>query len=663
MCGLVGYLDPRQKFSSSEASHRLDMMSRRLRHRGPDGQGTAVESNDNGKVWGGLGHRRLSVLDLSPTGAQPMQSHCGRYIIAFNGEIYNFREIRHWLDCQAQIKWRGTSDTEVLLELVARVGVEKALDELDGMFAFAVLDLRNRRLSLARDAFGEKPLYYGLWDGVLLFGSELRALAAWPGFRPAENEAARAAFFRYSYIPAPETIYERVWKLPAAHWLELSLDQLSSGQMPTARAWWDSVSNALQSIEKPFQGDFETAVDAVSELLSRSVRRRMVSDVPLGALLSGGVDSSLTTAIMQQVSDTPVRTFTIGMSAEGYDESPAAEAVANHLGTRHETLMLTAEDVLSAVPDIGAMYDEPFADSSQLPTFLVARMAREQVTVALSGDGGDELFAGYNRHFRTPGLWDRLRHIPRPARSIAARGLRTIPPSAISRLVRMLGRIAPAELAAGRAGEKLHKLARLMSASNPEELHELLLRTDTGIDRLADYSGLALVTERADPRAIAVTLTERLMLFDTENYLPDDILTKVDRASMSVSLEIRTPYLDRELFSLAWSLPLAMKANDQKGKRVLRELLYRHVPPHLIDRPKAGFAIPVGRWLRGPLREWAETLLESEFSKESMPKIPLSNVQSLWLQHLSGKRDHATILWNLLMYRSWQDSQPRLQAS
>lgn len=654
MCGFTGFLDPRHSLDVGSARARLRAMASAIHHRGPDSEGIAVEETAGCATWAGLGHRRLSILDLSAAGAQPMVSRCERYVIAYNGEIYNYRDLRAELETRGADRWRGHSDTEVLLAGIARNGVAATLAQLDGMFAFALIDRDTRTLTLARDAFGEKPLVYGYWDGVLLFGSDLRSLRAWPGFAPEEDPQARAALMQYGCIPAPATIHRGIRKLPPAHMIEVSLDAVMAGTLPAPVPWWDMVGAALAARQNPFEGDFEAAVDAVEDAFAQSVARRMVSDVPLGALLSGGIDSTLTTAFMQRASDAPVRSFTIGMAEQGYDESPHAEAVARHLGTKHETLMLYPARVLEEVPHIAARYDEPFADSSQLPTYLVSRMARDHVTVALSGDGGDELFAGYNRHFRGPRLWASMLRMPGGLRAAVGGGLGAVPPGMLTALVKAAGPLAPHDLAAGRAGEKLHKLARLLSTRDRDAFHDALLRTGQASSVLANGSDAPSVTQDADARLDSLDFAAAAMLFDTGQYLHDDVLTKVDRASMAVSLETRTPFLDRALFDLAWRLPHGYKAKEGEGKRVLRALLYRHVPRAMVDRPKAGFSMPIGRWLRGPLAEWAESHLGPDALRRS-GVFDVANVRDLWQAHRSGRRDHETQIWNILMYQSWHE--------
>ena len=656
MCGFSGFLDPRNTLSATEARARLTAMNDAIRYRGPDAEGIAIEESGNGAIWAGLGHRRLSIIDLSAAGAQPMESRCGRYMIAYNGEIYNFRQLRAELETRGVEGWRGHSDTEVLLEGIARDGLATTLSKADGMFALALLDRQTHSITLARDAFGEKPLSYCLWDGVLLFGSELRSLRTWPGFAPQESAEARAALMQYSYIPAPLTIHHGVAKLPPAHMVTITADMVANRALPEPSAWWDMTGTAIAAQQDPFDGSMADAVDAVEASFARSVERRMVSDVPLGSLLSGGIDSTLTTALMQRCSAAPVRTFTIGMHEEGYDEAPHAEAVARHLGTTHETLMLGPEQILSELPGIAARYDEPFSDPSQLPTYLVARLARDNVTVALSGDGGDELFAGYNRHFYGPRLWSRMQQLPSWLRVSVGRTLGSVPPGVLTSLVRAAGPLAPRELAAGRAGEKLHKLAQLMGVRDRDAYHDALLQKGSAKAVLKDRDGIAALVTRADTRLAGLDFASAAMLFDTANYLHGDVLTKVDRASMAVSLETRTPFLNRELFELAWRLPQAYKADASNGKLVLRELLYRHVPREIVDRPKAGFAIPIGRWLRGPLVDWAETHLSAD-ALQRADVFDVRAVRTAWEAHRMGRRDNETLLWSILMYQSWHAAQ------
>ncbi|HEX4331493.1 MAG TPA: asparagine synthase (glutamine-hydrolyzing) [Usitatibacter sp.] len=653
MCGLTGFVDPDHVREGGDARSRIEAMSAALAHRGPDASGHWV-AREEGLFTVALGHRRLAIIDVSEAGAQPMTSHDGRYVIAFNGEIYNYAELRSRHEARrGAVAWRGHSDTEVLLELFGTDGVQGTLASLDGMFALALYDRREKTLTLARDAFGEKPLHYGFWNATLVFGSELRALRAWPGFAPQPDHDALAGFFAYGYIPCPRTIHRGILKLAPAMTVTFTAADLRGGILPAPRSYWDMVGTALRAQGSPFTGTQHEAADAVAEVLARSTRGRMVSDVPLGALLSGGIDSSLATALMQASSSQPVRTFSVGMDEPGFNEAEHARTVARHLGTRHTELVLTPAQVQAVIPEIAAVYDEPFADSSQVPTFIVSRMAREHVTVAVSGDGGDEIFGGYNRYFHAPRLWSRVAAVPAPMRQALGAALRSIPLATVDLAVRAVGPLAPAELTAGRAGEKVHKLGGLVGARTHREFHERLLRTGEPGDVLAIAHANPSLLEGSDPRASHMDSAARAMLVDTANYLPDDILAKVDRASMAVALEVRTPYLNRELFELAWSLPASMKMRGGQGKLVLRDVLYRHVPRHLVDRPKAGFAVPVGRWMRGALRPWAEGLL-SENALRSAGMLRVETIRDRWKEHLAGRRDHTGLLWSVLMYQGWR---------
>ncbi len=654
MCGLAGLFGAADRLGGGSYDDLAKRMSDAITHRGPDAEGIWTDA----EAQIGLSHRRLSILDLSPAGAQPMQSQDGRLVIAFNGEIYNFADLRAALEQRhGAIAWRGHSDTEVLVECFARDGIQRTLDRIDGMFGIAVFDRKTHELTLIRDAFGEKPLYYGLWQGAVLFGSEMRCLEAIPGFQAPMDLKALGDFFKYSYIPGDATIWQNVSKLPPAHLLTISPDDVHAGKLPEPAAWWDMEGDALSARSGGFDGDMQAAIDQAESLLRAGTARRMISDVPLGAFLSGGIDSSLTVAMMQAVSETPVRTFSIGMAEDGFDESPAAAAVARHLGTDHTELVLTPQQVQDAIPQIAGVHDEPFADSSQVPTFLVSQMARRDVTVALSGDGGDEIFGGYNRYFQGPRVWSRAARLPAPLRRVAGGILGGLPGGLVDGLVKSAGSLAPAELAAGRAAEKLQKLARVMAMPNESAFHDRLLATSDDPASILGYDArLSSLPDRLDPRAAELSFAERAMLIDTENYMADDVLVKVDRAAMAVALETRTPYLERDLFRFAWSLPLELRAGSGEGKTILRQLLYRHVPQELVDRPKAGFAIPVGRWLKGGLRDWAETELSRAALGDS-GLLDVDEIRTRWAEHLSGKRDHETMLWNVLMFQAWRRSQ------
>lgn len=652
MCGIAGFLQPGP--APADAAHVLRGMTDAIHHRGPDAEGLWVDA-ERGI---GLGHRRLSIIDLSAAGSQPMHSHDGRFVICFNGEIYNYEALRS--ACEQRrggVAWRGHSDTEVLLETIADLGAEAALAQLDGMFALAVYDRQARTLVLARDPFGEKPLYYGWVGNALVFASELGAVARYPGHRMVLNRQAAADFFKYGYVPAPATICEGLHKLEPASWLAVGEGDLARRHLPPSRRYWDMPAAALAaraSARERMPADGPGRLQALHALMLDSTRRRMAADVPLGAMLSGGIDSSVVTALMQACSSRPVRTFSIGMDDPDYDEAGHARAVAKVLGTDHTELILSAADVQRAIPRVVSMYDEPFADSSQVPSFLVARLARESVTVALSGDGGDEIFGGYNRYFVAPRLWGRLGPWPASTRRMLAAGIRMAPLHTIGRTMGSLRSGASNRLAQGQFAERAHKLARVIGADDLVEFHDRLLSTAEGIGRLL-APGLApqRLAERQGPGLQALSFADRAMLVDTANYLPDDVLTKVDRATMAVSLEVRTPFLNKALFDFAWALPDEDRAHAGEGKRLLRALLHTLVPRELVDRPKSGFAIPIGRWMRqGELRDWVEAGLRDERLRDA-GILQMDEMRRRWAEHLSGRRNHDSFIWSVMMFQGW----------
>lgn len=634
MCGLTGFWQPGA--GSDALAPVVRSMANRIAHRGPDDSGEWVDAS----AGLALGHRRLSIVDLSSAGHQPMLSASQRYVLAYNGEIYNHAELRRQLDAaDAAPRWRGHSDTETLLACVEAWGIEATLERSVGMFAIALWDRQERALSLARDRAGEKPLYYGWQGSTFLFGSELKSLRAHPAFNAAVDRGALALLLRHNYIPAPLSIHEGILKLPPGTWLTLR----SGVRELQPRAYWSLAEVAERASADPFMGSDEQAVDELERLLGKAVAGQRVAEVPLGALLSGGIDSSLITALMQAGSSDPVRTFTIGFEDQAYDEASHARAVAAHLGTHHTELRLSASDALDVIPRLPSIYDEPFADSSQIPTHLVMQLAHQHVKVALSGDAGDELFGGYNRYAFLPKAWSALGQWPAPLRDggLALAGLVSQP------LGRMLG--------ASHMSSKIGKLRRVFR----------------GPSRCIDDLYVTLVSEWEDPAGLVVdghmppTLLDlrgrwprlqdpvaRMMALDGLTYLPDDILAKVDRASMAVSLETRAPFLDRDVIQFAWSLPKAMKMREGRGKWALRKLLDRYVPRELIDRPKQGFAIPLDNWLRGPLREWASDLL-SPMRLESQGFLRPERIDSAWRSHLSGHCDHGSRLWSVLMFQAW----------
>ncbi|MGF1644439.1 MAG: asparagine synthase (glutamine-hydrolyzing) [Thiotrichales bacterium] len=640
MCGIVGALTPHAPTPDLSAA----LCS--LRHRGPDDSGTWRDAA-RGVV---LGHTRLAVVELSPMGAQPMTSACGRHVICFNGEIYNHLELRAELG--DVIAWRGHSDTETLLACIAHWGVDATLSRLVGMFAFALWDRGDATLTLARDRFGEKPLYYGWIGGGFAFASELRALATLPGFGTDIDRDAVARFLRHGYIPTPHCIYHGSAKLLPGSYLRVSATDLDRHRLPEPTRWWSAFSVAESGVREPLPAEDENGASSELEIrLRESVRGQMLADVPLGAFLSGGVDSSTIVALMQAQSMLPVKTFTIGFEDPGYDEAEHANAVARHLGTAHTEWYVTPGDARAVIPGMGSVYSEPFADSSQIPTLLVSRLTRQHVTVALSGDGGDELFGGYTRYFLAADLWHGVERVPRPLRAgLAALALR-IPARRWDALYAGVRGALPSRLQMRAPGSKLHKAANVMLAADGAELYEQLIAEPQTQAAVLGAGSPPGVIARHWPTALP-SLIERMMAADTTSYLPDDILVKVDRAAMSASLETRVPLLDHRLFEFAWRLPLSLKVRGGQGKWLLRQVLYRYVPSSLIERPKMGFAIPVGVWLRDPLRDWAEALLdESRLRREGIfaPGI----VRGWWKAHLAGEDGFDARLWYVLMFQEW----------
>lgn len=646
MCGIAGLLDRRNVASPALLEQTIQQMTGRMVHRGPDDQGTWVDA----EAGIALGQRRLSIVDLSPAGHQPMASPSGRYVIVYNGEIYNFQDMRVDLEAKG-VAFRGHSDTEVILAAIEQWGLAQTLARMIGMFAFALWDRKERSLVLARDQLGIKPLYWVHERGLTLFGSELKALTAHPDWKPGIDRNAVAAYMRHNYIPAPFTIWEGARKLEPGCMLELR-----EGQEPRIERFWSLDAAVEAGARQPFTGSDAEAEEALDVLLRDAVKRQMVADVPLGAFLSGGIDSSTVVALMQAQSDRPVRTFSIGFNEAGYNEAEHAKAVAAHLGTDHTELYVTPSEALDVVPHLTEWYDEPFADSSQIPTYLVSKLARQHVTVSLSGDGGDESFGGYNRYFYATELWQRSHRMPPALMALAGRAIGAVPAGWWD----VASGLIPKSRRPAHFGQKMHKLARTFEP-NAEDGQDAIYRSlisqwnppDTVVPGSAEHKGIlwdSTVSKRIPD------FFSRMQYFDTLTYLPDDILTKVDRASMAVSLEARVPLLDHRVVEFAQRLPMHLKYRDGQGKWLLRRVLERYVPAQMIDRPKMGFGVPIDHWLRNELSQWAGDLL-SPTAIERHGLLDSKPVQDAWNAHRTGEANNQYLLWTVLILQDWLDRQ------
>ncbi len=632
-------------------------MGNTLAHRGPDDDGIWID--DEAGV--ALAHRRLSVIDLSTAGHQPMTSCDGRFVLVYNGEIYNHLALRGELestryDAFPRPSWKGTSDTETLLMGFAVWGIKATIERCIGMFAFAVWDKNERSLTLGRDRLGEKPLYYG-WQGdgendCFLFGSELKALRVHPSFRADINRDALALFMRHNYIPAPHSIYQGIHKLQPGQLLTLSV----ASKTIKVETYWSMAGIAVSGNRSPLTGSAEDIADELEGLLRSAVKQQMLADVPLGAFLSGGIDSSAIVALMQSQSASPIKTFTIGFSEQGYDEAGYAKAVAAHLGTDHTELYVTPDQVLDVIARLPKLYCEPFADSSQIATVLVSELARRHVTVSLSGDAGDELFAGYNRYIFTQSLWNKLSRVPRVLRLFAASIIRSISPSVWNFILGPFENVLPQSFNQTNIGLKLHKGAQILDFQRIDDLYFRLISHLDPAEVVIGGQEPFTVMQDNEFSLSGLDDVQRMMAMDSLSYLPDDILVKVDRASMGASLESRMPFLDHRVVEYAWRIPQSMKLRDGSGKWILRQVLYKYVPKELIERPKMGFGVPIAAWLRGPLRDWAEALLDEERLKRE-GYFHVGPIRTKWEEHLSGKRNWQYQLWNVLMFQSWLESQ------
>ena len=638
MCGVTGLFDPRARGGPGMLAAAARRMTEALLHRGPDAGDLWVDE----AAGIALGHRRLSIIDLSPAGAQPMLSSCGRFVLSFNGEIYNFRALRAELEAAGR-HFRSQCDTEVIVEGAAQWGIEATLKRMIGMFALAIWDRQERTLYLVRDRLGIKPLYWQKRGERVIFGSELKALRADPEFVSQLDRDALALFLRLAYVPAPATIYEGVKKLAPGTMLIAR-----AGAEPELKRFWSLEEVARDGLAHRFAGSEDEAVAALDALLGEAVRCRMIADVPLGAFLSGGIDSSTVVALMQASNPQKVKTFTIGFGEAGYDEAPDAKAVAAHLGTDHTELYVSPDHARAVIPRLPEIYDEPFADASQIPTFLISELTRRHVTVALSGDGGDEMFGGYNRYLQLRRLLTALDMLPQAASRALAATLGAVPFDAWSGLARALPGSSPL------LGDKAHKLALMLEDGSTAFYRRLVSHWWNAHELVAGAAPPEFLADDAQAAGFIADRAERMQFLDTLTYLPDDILTKLDRASMAVSLEARVPLIDHRVAAFAWSLPSAWKARPGAGKYLLRRVLDRYVPRRLIERPKQGFAVPIDAWLRGPLRQWAESLLDPARLKREGVLAP-EPIEQRWREHLSGKRNWQYSLWNVLMFQAWKE--------
>lgn len=646
MCGLTGFIDIRLQSSGEELAAIVTRMADTIRHRGPDDSGAWTDSS----VGYAVGFRRLAIIDLSPAGHQPMASASGRFVIAFNGEIYNFSELRPELE-QNGYPFHSHSDTEVMLAAFEAWGVEQALKRFNGMFAFAVWDRQEKTLYLARDRMGEKPLYYGWVGPTFLFGSELKALRAHPNFNCDINRDALTLYLRHNYIPSPYSIYVGINKLPPATYLRIT-PGIGLNQ-PAPIPYWRLRGAVEHGQANPLRLSDEEAIARLDALLRDAVKIRMQSDVPLGAFLSGGIDSSTVVALMQAQSSQPVKTFTIGFHEDGYNEAVDAKEVACHLHTEHTELYVTPEDAMAVIPKLPALYDEPFSDSSQIPTFLVSELTRRKVTVSLSGDGGDELFGGYNRYALGETIWRKVCHIPTGMRGRLASALTMVSPRHLDVLTRYAAPLMPKKFRYRNPADKMHKLADLLTVPDLETMYRGLVSHWNDPDSVvigANEPETTLSNPECWPDLC--NFTHRMMYLDAMTYLPDDILVKVDRASMGVSLEARVPLIDHRIVEFIWSLPIQMKVRDGQSKWLLRRVLYQYVPPSLIERPKMGFGVPIDSWLRGPLRDWAESLLNERRLRTEGYFDPQA-VRKKWEEHISRSRNWQYHLWDILMFQAW----------
>ena len=642
MCGIAGFISNSGHLNYQSSKKLIEKMANTLVHRGPDNVGVWCDEISGAY----FGHRRLSILDLSIAGKQPMESSCGRYIITYNGEIYNFQDIKKKLETEFNISFKTHTDTEVILEACANWGVNNAIKEMIGMFAFSYWDRHENKLTLVRDRIGIKPLYWQYTSGRIAFASELKALRVMTDWKPEIDRQALASYMRHAYIPAPATIYKDVYKLQPGNMLTWK-----AGRLPEISQYWDPLVFVCNNgHEKQSMVDIDS-IDALDDLLGDAVHRRMISDVPLGAMLSGGIDSSIVTALMQKHSKHPVKTFSIGFNETDYNEANYASQVARHLGTDHTELYVKPKHSLEVIQKLPEIYDEPFADASQIPTYLISELIKSHVTVALSGDGGDELFAGYTRYKWAGKFASASKYFPEHLRKYVASIIRNYSPQQWNKLLKII----PSTIRPSHVGDKLYKIASILPLNSELDIYkQLVSQWPCPESVLNNGNEMNTILSNDKLNELIPEYVSRMQYMDLVTYLPDDILVKVDRASMAVGLEARVPLLDHRVVEFAWSLPLNIKIHNKQSKWLLKQLLYRYVPRKLVDRPKMGFGVPIDQWLRGPLKGWAYDLL----SVERLRKDDLFNVdvvQKYLQEHMSGKRNHQYPLWVILMYQTWQD--------
>ncbi|MCE3238506.1 MAG: asparagine synthase (glutamine-hydrolyzing) [Gammaproteobacteria bacterium] len=650
MCGFAGFIGF-NNLSLMEAQNIVNNMGDKISHRGPDDSGSWID--EHAQI--ALTHRRLSILDLSPAGHQPMVSFSNRYVLVFNGEIYNHLDLRRQLHMEVQsgtFSWRGHSDTETLLSCIEIWGLEKTLQSSIGMFSLSLWDKQKRELVLARDRIGEKPLYYGWINNIFLFGSELKSLKTHPAFQAEIDRNALSLYMRHNYIPSPYSIYKGIYKLTPGTWLKIEADQRGSSLTPP-RPYWSCFEVTNQNIKNSLNESEDKLIAGLDSLLHNVISKQMIADVPVGAFLSGGIDSSLIVALMQSQSTQPIKTFTIGFDNTAYNEAPFAKAIASYLKTDHTEFYVTPKQIIDLVPRLPQIYDEPFSDSSQIPTFLVAEMAHRNVKVSLSGDGGDELFGGYSHYFRAQTWWNRLYSCPQWFKKCLSYNLNKVSPASWHNIGKLLSLLSGKQSLPCNLEHHAFKLSSLLSATNYSSFYRPF------VSHWLNPASFVLhaqepVTSITKPPFELSSFFEQMMALDLISYLPDDILVKLDRAAMSNSLETRIPLLDHRVVDFAWRLPIHTKIRNGEGKWILRQLLYKYLPPSLVDRPKKGFGIPLAEWLRGPLREWAENLLSEHRLRQEGFFDPLI-IRKKWLEHLSGQCNWHYHLWDILMFQAWID--------